>query len=549
MPAPGHVTPAVGRHNTIPSTPPRPPTSALTSLGPCTPSRPLTSQPTRPYRACALTPRQAATRDMRRVTRDASPTVTQNRFAALAGAGEDNTEAEDVDEDAEMFDAVSDAPSPELAPIPCSLPALAEVQNAQARAQALAQPPTTSPAGPRKPNRSQQGSQPPAIPRSLKGLAANIRKAEEDLHARQQALYLYGEALDNVARGLPRSLRHLAPSIAQASASAIAQVLGFGSTASTLPTVEPNAPAPKAPRASGQPGASTAPSTYAGAAAKGASQPEPEPTAPTQVKRASKPRNPRKRNLVLLTLPEKARSEAPHPHAVKQLLSKTGPVSSLWSTKTGYAATVQGSAPDFAERAQEAAARIGAQARAATPTYGYVVARVPTTLRELTGGVTRVTEAMIADEAAIATKRKVLRAAWSRHSPEGGLERAAVIFFTERPVKEFRLFSTSAPSRPINRVATVTQCPRCWRFHAERSCRFGHRCRLCGDGRAEHPCPGAEKPRCANCLAPHEANWPRCPLRPVPQRDGSLTRPGVEQRAEIRRAGANLSKLPRPAVC
>ena len=134
MPAPGHVTPAVGRHITIPSTPPRPPTSALTSLGPCTPSRPLTSQPTRPYRAWAPTPRQAAARDMRRVTRDASPTLTQNRFAALSGAGEDNTEAEDVDEDAEMFDAVSDAPSPELAPIPCSLPALAEVQNAQARA-------------------------------------------------------------------------------------------------------------------------------------------------------------------------------------------------------------------------------------------------------------------------------------------------------------------------------------------------------------------------------------------------------------------------------
>ena len=476
-----------------------------------------------------------------------SPTLTQNRFAALAEAGEDDTEADDVDEDVEMFDAVSGSLSPEIGPIPCSLPALAADRSAQARART--QPLSTPPAGPRKLASSQRGTQPPALPRSLRSLTANMRKAEEDLRIRQQALCLYGEALDNVTKGLPRSLRHLAPSIAEVSASAIAQVLGFGNTPNAPPATQPNAPPPKAPKASDQPGAPTAPRTYAGAAAKGASQSGPDHTAPAQAKRAAKPRNPKKRNLVLLTLPEGARDQAPHPHAVKQLLSQTGPVNSLWSTKTGYAATVQGPAPEFAERAQRAAARIGAQARAATPTFGYVVARVPTTLRELTGKATHVTEAMLADEAAAITKKKVSHAAWSRHSTEGGFERAAVIFFAEKPTKEFRLFSASAPSRPINRVATVTQCPRCWRFHAERNCRFGRRCRLCGDGRAEHPCPGAEKPRCANCLAPHEANWPRCPLRPVPQRDGSLTRPGVEQRAEIRRAGAKLSKLPRSSVC
>ena len=201
------------------------------------------------------------------------------------------------------------------------------------------------------------------------------------------------------------------------------------------------------------------------------------------------------------------------------------------------------------DRAQEAVQSIGAQARAATPTYGYVVARVPTTLRDLSGGVTAVTKAMLAEEAAAVTKKKVSRAAWSRHSPGGGLERTAVFYFAEKPAKDFRLFSSSAPSRQMNRVATVTQCSRCWRFHADRNCRFGSRCRFCGDGRAEHPCPGAEKPRCANCLGPHEANFHKCPLHPVPQRDGSLARPGVEQRAEIRRAGANLSKLPRPSAC
>ena len=107
------------------------------------------------------------------------------------------------------------------------------------------------------------------------------------------------------------------------------------------------------------------------------------------------------------TLPEESRDQAPHPHAVKQLLAKAGPVTSLWATKTGYAAAVKGSTDSFLDRAQEAVRRIGAQARAATPTYGYVVSRVPTTLRDLSDGFTTGTEAMLAEEAAMATKKKV----------------------------------------------------------------------------------------------------------------------------------------------
>ena len=546
MPAPGPVTPAAGPHSTTPSTPPSPPSSALTSLGPSTPPHPLTSQPTRPHRACAPTLRRASTHATRRVTRDASPTLTQNRFAALAEAAEEDGEEDEADEeDVEMFDACSGSQSPEVVPIPCSLPNIAASRHAQARARV--QPPSTAPTGPRRPDEpAPRGSQKPlALPRSLQGLATNMRKAEEDFRARQQALRLYGTALDRVTDNLPRNLRHLAPSIAQASAFAIAQVLGFGNVPDATSDNPSSQPAPKAPA---QPSTSAARDSYANVAAKGASRPCPGPAAPATANRASRPRKP-KRNLVLLTLPEEARSQAPHPHAVKQLLAATGPVEALWATRTGYAATVKGPAAQFAEHAQKAAAHIGAQARAATPTFGYVVARVPTTLRDLTGGVTPVTESMLANEAEAATKKKVSRAAWSRHSPGGGPERAAVIFFTEKPTKEFRLFSSSAPSRPLNRIATVIQCSRCWRFHTERNCRFGHRCRLCGDGRVEHPCPGETKPRCANCLGPHKANYPKCPLRPTPQRDGTLTRPGTAQRTEIRRAGAELSKLTQPPVC
>ena len=284
-----------------------------------------------------------------------------------------------------------------------------------------------------------------------------MRKAEEDLQARQQALYLHGKALDGVTNSLPRSLRHLAPGIAHASALAIAQVLGFGNTPRASPTAPPS---PPEAATSAQSGTSDARGTYASAAAKGASQTKSDRAVSATAKKAPKPRKP-KRNLVLLTLPEEARDQAPHPHAVKQLPAATGPVEALWATKTGYAAAVKGPADKFAEHAQEAAARISTQARAATPTFGYVVTRVPTTLRDLAGGVATVTEPMLASEAAAVTKKKVTRAAWSRHSPGGGLERTAVIFVAEKPAKEFRLFSSSAPSHPINRTATVAQCGRC----------------------------------------------------------------------------------------
>ena len=144
------------------------------------------------------------------------------------------------------------------------------------RPRANTQPPATAPKGVPKPK---PASHPFTLPRSLNGLAANMRKAEEDLHARQQALRLYGEALDNAARGLPRSLRYLAPTIAQ--------VLGFGDAPHTTPLNSHNSEATKPPRASGQSGAPAA-GTYAGAAARGASQPGPT-SRPLQTKPSGPP--------------------------------------------------------------------------------------------------------------------------------------------------------------------------------------------------------------------------------------------------------------------
>ena len=94
-----------------------------------------------------------------------------------------------------------------------------------------------------------------------------MRKAEEDLRARQQVLRLYGRALDKVASSLPRSLRHIASGLAQASATAIAQHLGFNNTAAIPPASPPGVkPAGPTLRASHPPHV-----LYASAAAKGAS--------------------------------------------------------------------------------------------------------------------------------------------------------------------------------------------------------------------------------------------------------------------------------------
>ena len=62
---------------------------------------------------------------MRRATRDASPSLTQNRFAVLSQTESYNTGEDEADDDVQMYDACSDIQSPVLAPIPCSLPTIA----------------------------------------------------------------------------------------------------------------------------------------------------------------------------------------------------------------------------------------------------------------------------------------------------------------------------------------------------------------------------------------------------------------------------------------
>lgn len=381
----------------------------------------------------------------------------------------------------------------------------------------------------------------PKPPRALRGISDAVKAAENDLRDRKKVLQLYGAALDKVAAGLPKNLKRFVEGASHSCAASLAQHLGLIAGPFPLPQNPPAQAPAQAPAATHTaPSQRTAPGPQLSYAQVASSAPS-QPSSDSPKILTPKPKQNKGNGIVIVTLPPEGRQEAPHPHTVKQQLAEAGRIESLWPTRTGYALKVSGPREEFLSKAQPALAKLGADGRAATPSYSYVVRRTPLFVRGLSGK-TEITEAAIAVEAANVTRKKVIRASWSLHDVGNGLERTAVVHFQEKPSKEFRLFCSSAPSRPMQKTARVNQCTRCWRFHEERNCRFGHRCMMCGSGNREHDCPGLGAAKCSNCCGPHPANHQKCPARPVPQIDGSLRRPGVEQRQEIRRNGVSLSK-------
>ena len=249
-----------------------------------------------------------------------------------------------------------------------------------------------------------------------------------------------------------------------------------------------------------------------------------KPTAPKRRSGATKQKD--MTNVVFVQIPEK--TTKPHPFAVlKSLQAKGLDVKDVWSTKLGLGLRLGFAAKDGTpEHASIVKAVTGG-----TPTQGYtahtvVVKRVPK--------IEGITPEAIKEEATRVTGKEPVDAFPSKYEKDAWL-----VKFREAAPKGFKLFITSAPSRPVEKRRSTPQCSRCWRFHATDNCTYGKRCSACGFGKEPHECPIV--PRCPNCNGPHRADSEKCRMRPKKQ-NGVRQAPGKEQREAIRKASTMARK-------
>ncbi|KAJ3469734.1 hypothetical protein MRS44_003799 [Fusarium solani] len=100
-----------------------------------------------------------------------------------------------------------------------------------------------------------------------------------------------------------------------------------------------------------------------------------------------------------------------------------------------------------------------------------------------------------------------------------------VIAFDQKPKSRFCLFGTSKLARPITKVSKPKQCANCWDFHTQLNCTRITKCRICGrNGHDAETCPNPERIQCANCAAPHAADYNKCPGRPRRTPQGTTRR-------------------------
>ena len=167
---------------------------------------------------------------------------------------------------------------------------------------------------------------------------------------------------------------------------------------------------------------------------------------------------------------------------------------------------------------------------------GYVVKRIPRTIWNPVSNLVTTTLDDVRNIAQAQTGVAPSNAHWSQHEGSHDPLRTAVIFFPKE-VPSFRIVD-SAPSRRYIPNPKVTQCEACYGFHRSSRCRMQALCARCGTTRHQGECSHLR--RCINCLGPHPADDPNCPLRPRPHK-GKLIQLSEKEITEIR--SCNRSKL------
>ncbi|KAI1006676.1 hypothetical protein K3495_g1536 [Podosphaera aphanis] len=166
--------------------------------------------------------------------------------------------------------------------------------------------------------------------------------------------------------------------------------------------------------------------------------------------------------------------------------------------------------------------------------FGYVVKRIPHTIWNPVSNLVPTTLEDVKSIAQARTGVAPSSAQWSVHKERHDPLHTAVIFFPKE-VSTFRIVD-SAPSRRYIPNPKVIQCDACFGFHQFSRCRNHALCARCGALRHQGDC--CHIGRCINCLGPHSADHPNCPLRPRPFK-GKLIHPSEKAITELRSRNRN----------
>ena len=164
--------------------------------------------------------------------------------------------------------------------------------------------------------------------------------------------------------------------------------------------------------------------------------------------------------------------------------------------------------------------------------YKYILDGLPATARDMEGNPLSAKPAVM-QEAAVQTSKIPIDAKPASSTQPHDHMHSWVIAFLE-PVPQFRLFGVTKRSRLLEKTNPPKQCPHCFDWHGRTPCERRTYCAECA--LPEHgPC-STQPPKCINCLGPHRADSPECPMRPK-KFDGRYVRPSPLQRKEIRAEG------------
>lgn len=250
---------------------------------------------------------------------------------------------------------------------------------------------------------------------------------------------------------------------------------------------------------------------------------------------------------LLITIEPIALLNRSEPFALRQELATKIPGISLASvplvtpTKTGWAITPADlSTRDLLQANAEIILQTfhGTTVKRPETWYNYAVPGVPSSFQRLDGGLVYTAE-LITNEVIAQTTETPVNCRPSRHgsNPETGLTTWIISFLA--PVRPFRLFNTSEPSKHIvKKPAIARHDPGCQGFCNPAKCIRYVRCSCCGIRTDQHPGPsGANctaKARCANCHGPFPAGHDHCPAAPR-RKDGRIIKPTKKELDKIRR--------------